>query len=277
MRRSLSQQVRQAFGLREVILVDRRSNTDSVSLGRALARVSAGYFNQCLIGALQGTPSTTEIRVGISWGWGTREVLRELIRMAVPANGSPLLESAPQLDGRVVWSPLLGTLTAEITDREASSVAEGLRAHYGGRVEGFPCAGFARDATRIPKAVEALIGELERAEILLTSATAWTPAIRRDLYRRTGLNPRYFPPPGKAVCLMAGVFLDARGRPVHGDYTVVGIGFDGLASAAARGKVILMCGGNARKAAVLAALRARLVSSLITTTDTGRWLIQQLT
>ena len=267
-----AQQLRQRWNLKEIVLVKRDDDLDSDTLGEVLARVTAGYLNQRIHLVAQ---ETQEIRIGISWGWGSKHVLQELIKM----DEDGLLEKPARLAGTVAWSPLIGIITSEITDREAVIIAEGFCNFYGGKVEGFMCAGFAREGAGKPEAVNNLICKLEEADIILTSAAPWDEDAA--LYKDTGLSREYFPPlparpplPSDAIGLISGVFLNEEGGEVRGDYSIVGLDYNGFQHAAKKGAVILMCGGVKRREAALAALRGGLVSVLITTHQTAEWILQ---
>jgi methylglyoxal synthase/DNA-binding transcriptional regulator LsrR (DeoR family) len=266
-----AQRLRQRWNLKEVVLVKMDDDQDSPELGETLARVAAGYLNQRLLLITQETKNT---RIGIAWGWGSKHVLSELRKMS----DADLLEK-PELAETVVWSPLIGIITSEVIDSEAVMIAGGFCGFYGGKVEGFPCAGFARKDSVLSEDVKKLIRSLEEADIILTSASPWDE--KTTLYQGTGLNrdflpplPTYPPRPEDAIGLISGVFLNHEGKQVVGEYSIVGLGYEGFQRAAANGAVILMCGGNERRKAVLAALRGRLVSVLITTTQTAEWILR---
>lgn len=263
---SLAQTMRQEYKLKEVILVDTGSNQDSNELGSFLARACAGFLNQWLHVA---GDAHSAVRVGVAWGWGMKEVLTQLQTMM----RQRLLDRPRGLPDVLVWSPIIGIITAEMTDEEASMIAEGLRTLYGGSCEGFQCAGFASENARIPKNVADRIEELAEADLIVTSASAWN----RDasLAMNTGLNRTKLPDYTKAIATISGVFLAADGSEVRGEYSIVGLGYDGLRKAASDGRVVVMCGGRMRNPVVLSVLRGRLVSVLITTRQTAEWVLEQ--
>ena len=141
-------------------------------------------------------------------------------------------------------------------------------------MESFPCAGFAREETNMPGAVKELIGKLETADIILTSASPWDE--KASLYKNTGLNSEYFPKLSESVGLISGIFLDANGKEVLGKYTTIGLGYKGFIKAAERGAVILMCGGEDRREILYSSLKARMVSTLITTSKTAKMLLKAI-
>lgn len=268
---NISQQLRQNGGLQEVLTIERTDDGDSDDLGQALARVCAGYLNLRLQQLSEEKKGVEEIiRVGVAWGWGVRQVIGQLKEM----KDAGLIE-IPKFSREIVWSPLIGIITAEITDREAIMIAHRFRDFYGGRVDSLPCAGFARRGEARPGGVTELLTELSKADIVLTSASPWDK--EAALYKNTGLDSQLFPAFGAAVGLVSGVFLDENGEEVPSEYSIVGLDRQGFINAARVGTVILMAGGEKRRRVVLAALRARLSSVLITTSPTAKWLLSEMT
>jgi methylglyoxal synthase/DNA-binding transcriptional regulator LsrR (DeoR family) len=261
---TLAQKLRTKFNLTEAVLVPLRTDDDCDELGTALARACAGFFNHKL--TLQAM-RTVALRIGIAWGWGTKNVLEALKQM----QREGLLVIPPRLSESVRWSPLIGTITAEVTDREASSIAQGFCDFYGGSVEAFPCAGFARRGATMPPHVSRLIEVLENADIILTSGSPWDETAA--LYKNTGLDHKHFPEISEDIGLVSGVFLDQNGKEREGEYTIVGLGYEGFRKAARHGAVILMCGGLKRRNVLRAALRGQLASVVITSTKTAEWIV----
>lgn len=263
---NLAQELRQTWGLQEVLTVKSDDDVDSPELGKALARVCAGYLNLRLHQlSNEKTADGREIRVGVSAGWGVRKVIEQLIDM----KDSGLIEM-PKFSRTIVWSPVIGIITAEITEWEAIMIAHSFRDFYGGRVDSLPCAGFAHHTTARPGGVNELIAELSKADIILASASPWNEDA--TLYKNTGLKHHLFPAIDQAVGFVSGVFLDQNGAEVSGEYSIVGLDREGFISAARAGTVILMAGGEKRWHVVLAALNAGLASVLITTSRTAAWL-----
>lgn len=263
-RKSAAQILRQSYNLREVILINETNEKDSDQLGRALARATAGYINQYLL-YLSGRKD--KIRVGVAWGWGTKAILEELIKLEKDG----VIRKPSRLNDSIIWSPLIGIITAEITDREASTIAQGSCDFYGGRVDGFASAGFAREGTKQSNAISKTISKLKEADLIITTASPWDS--NAALFRNTGLDSQYFPKFSDAIGTISGVFLDSRGFEVRGQYSIVGLDFSSFQNAAKNGAVVLMCGGSSRHEITLAALRGRLVSDLITTSETAKWII----
>ncbi len=261
-----ARRLRREESLEEVITIRRRGDKDSENLGKQLARAAAGYFNQKL---LYLAARKAVIRIGISWGWGSRQVLKELQKM----KGSGLLEISDSLSATLVWSPLIGTITAEVSEGEASVIAEEFSRFYGGSVQDIPGAGFVRRPRKTTRSVRTAIKGLERADLVLTSASPWDE--NASLHRNTGLNPSLFPNPNQAVGTVSGIFLDDDGGEVSGRYVVVGLDYQGFRVAAERGAVILVCGGEERRPILRAALKAKLVSVLITTERSARAFLEE--
>ena len=69
--------------------------------------------------------------------------------------------------------------------------------------------------------------------------------------------------------------MNDKGEELKGAYSIVGLDFEGFRSAAERGAVVLMCGGEKRRKVLLAALRARMASVVITTKATADWILTQ--
>lgn len=266
---NLAQELRQTWGLQEVLTVSRETDMDSDDLGHALARICAGYLNLRLQQiAEEEKDDDDEIRVAVAWGWGVRQVFEQLSVMKDEG-----LIQIPKFSRKIVWSPLIGIITAEITDSEAIMIAHSFCSLYGGRVDSLPCAGFAHRDTVRPGGVNELIEKLSHADIVLTSASPWDKDA--TLYRNTGLKSESFPGFEDAVGLVSGVFLNEEGTEVSGDYSIVGLDRQGFIEAAQTGTVILMAGGEKRKRVVLAALRARLASVLVTSSLTASWLVTE--
>lgn len=270
---NLAQDLRQAYDLHDLILVDGRNNRDGNALGVRLADACAGFFNRRLIDILE---QRDQIRVGIGWGFGPSHVLKKLKLMR---DQGTLEKCDSSTSTRMIrWSPLIGTLTPVITDREASTKSQDFCKFYDfydGEVDGFPCAGFARAAEVIPDRAMRLIEALEQADLILTSASPWDDNTRDDLYKVTGVNPMYFSSDSSAIGLVSGVTFDRNGDEVQGDYRLVGLGMDGYRRAAERGAVILICGGKRRQPVVKALLKAKAVATLVTTVQTARWLLSR--
>jgi len=261
---TLSQRLRSIYGLREVILIDGGNNRDGEDLGKSLARACAGYLNQ----SLHASDANRHTRIGVAWGWGLRRVLTELTTM----HDEKLLRK-PQVTPNLTWTPIIGVITAQMTDQEASMVADGFANFYGGHLERLGCAGFAPAQRTIPADVRDIIANLENADLILTSGSGWDT--EASLASSTGLDTKRLPKFRSVAGIVSGVFLDEDGGEVRGEYEIVGLGYKGLKNAAAKGAVVLMCGGLKRNKIVLSALRARMVSVLISTKNTAEWVLKQ--
>jgi DNA-binding transcriptional regulator LsrR (DeoR family) len=263
---STAQLLREKYDLKEVILAEVDDNKDSDPLGIALARACAGFLNQYMQVAGE---ENKDIHIGVAWGWGMRRVLTELGKM----HTETLLKKPDILPHKLLWSPIIGIITAEVTDWEASMIAEGFRKFYGGQCEQFGCAGFAPKGTAAPQNVAQLINKLQSANLVLTSASAWNK--EASLANNTGLDRAKLPRFKPAIAMISGIFLDEKGEEINGEYSVVGLGRAELQKIRKSGDVVLMCGGNDRNPVVLSALRAKLVSVLITTRQTAEWVLSK--
>lgn len=244
-------------------MIETDDNKDSDRLGAALARACAGFLNQWLHTAGY---ERRRARIGVTWGFLMKQVLNELEEHKV------VLEKPAKLPDVLIWSPIIGIITAEMTDREAGMIADGFRTFYGGQLERFGCAGFALADAKMPTDVAEVIANLENADLVLTSGSPWDP--EAYLAQNTALDRSRLPDFSEAVGTISGVFLDATGKEVRGQYSIVGLGYEGLRKVAQNGEVVLICGGDERSLVVLAALRARLVSVLVTTRQTAEWMLQ---
>jgi methylglyoxal synthase/DNA-binding transcriptional regulator LsrR (DeoR family) len=264
------------YKLNDVVIIDfdekgTESHPDKKNLlGKALARACAGYFHQRLntLGS-----DGKEIRIGVSWGYIVKEVLDQLKEM----KESKLLPETVKPSGPLIWSPLIGNITTEYTDREAAVLADEYNNFYSdafdksGKVETFRSSGFLRGAHDFPKSDLELIKKLEQANLILVSAARWDD--EASLRRISALRKEHFPQPMKdAIGTMSAVFLKANGEPAKENpshYRKVGLGYSGFQAAAKKGSVILVCGGLDRHEVARAALLGRLVSVLITTRQTA--------
>jgi len=263
----LAHRLRQKFKLRDVILVDGKSDKDADDLGTRLARACAGYLHRRLsVTAKKGR----DVRIGVGHGWTIRQVLEELKKM----NSEDLFLKPRPLPGRIIWSPLVGNLTVVFTNREASVIANDFQKYYGGEVEAFQAGGFvdgnATDA--LPKDDERLIQGLAKADLMIVSAAPWNK--NATLIKKTALSHAFFPKFRSALGTMSVVFLDRDGAKVKSSHYAVGLEHEGFQKAAKRGSVILVCGGASRRATALAALRGGLVSVLVTTRRTAEYLLR---
>jgi len=258
----------QKYKLREAIIVDTNEDVDGKKLGKALSRACAGYLFQ----QLMWTVGEDEIiRVGIAHGWVMRQVLKEMIGM----EKGELLRKPSKLSGRVIWSPIIGNLTVEWTDREAAAIANDFKGYFGGEVEAFQSSGLRHAGTKSSLSAEdnALIHELAEAKIILASAAPWNK--EATLFKNTALKTEYFPKFTDAAGVISAIFLDENGKEAESQYSVVGLDYKGFHRAAKRGAVVLMCGGKNHRKIALAALRAGLVSVLITTNATADFLLEE--
>lgn len=263
---SIAELLRKKYRLNEVILAETDDNIDSIPLGTILARTCAGFVNQYIQNAGR---ENKDIRIGVTWGWGMRQVLIELTKM----KNEGVLTKPTELPHKLLWSPIIGILTAEINDWEANMIAEGFRLFYDGQCEQLGCAGFSPKGAIMPQNVKQFIETLQTANLVLTTASAWNASA--SLANCTGLDLNKMPSFERAVGNISGVFLNPAGKEVTGKYTVVGLGRAGFQQVRKTGNVVLMCGGNNRNRVILSALRANLVSVLITTRLTAEWILSE--
>lgn len=264
----LAHSLRQRYGLRDAVIVQVNDDSDSPSLGKALARACAGYFHRRLLTTVREGRQT---RIGIGHGWTPMELMNQL--KVLEKEG--LLRRPPKLAGEVVWSTLVGNLTVVFTDREASVIARSFRDYYGGSVESFHASGFVRTSSShntIPREDQELLKALGSADLILTSAAPWNPSV--TLVKETLLDRASFPEFSKSVGTVSVLFLNQDGKEVKRTHSAVGLGYEGIRRAALNGAVILMCGGRDRRRVAKAALKAGLVSVLVTTSKTAEDLLK---
>ena len=162
---------------------------------------------------------------------------------------------------------------------EAAEIALELQRIYGGRILNIIGAGLEEPPAKEPSPQElALISKLaSESDIILTSASHWHA--QHSLIVRGRHDPQKFPPVGSDVTgLMCGAFLAPNGEPIpkkDTHYRVRGLGYDGFLRAAKRRVVVLVAGGKNRRAVILAALKGKLISVLITTKETAEWLLEE--
>jgi hypothetical protein len=119
------------------------------------------------------------------------------------------------------------------------------------------------------------MARLKSADVIIASASRWgeDPLLLRQLDRDRA--------PESALRATVGtigtILLSEVGRVTLPGYKGVGMDFDGLKKVASSGGVMLMCGGEERRAVALSALRANLISVIFTTQPTADWLLQRST
>lgn len=126
----MTRQLCQKYKLREAVIVNTDDDADGPILGKSLARACAGYFFRRLMVTVKEGKVT---RLGIAHGWSTKQVLEELKEM----QNSGLLQKPPTLSGKVIWSPLIGNITVEWREQEATVIANDFKEYFGGDIETF--------------------------------------------------------------------------------------------------------------------------------------------
>jgi methylglyoxal synthase len=269
----LAQRLREKFGLVEVLIADVSDDIDGDDLGRALCRLCAGYFNRA-IQRLRGVPGA---RVAVSWGWAMRQILEQLEDM----RNAQILEDCSEGPSSITWETAIGRFKADDERLTAEKAAAGFNDFFNGRpdqVECFRSSAYVPDLTGLIEEDSALSAGLPYARLILESAAPWND--ESGLYKRSGLirdNPGLFPDinhPGVAGTI-GGVLLSPAGNEVPTQLKLVGLNFERMRAAAERGAVVLVCGGKSRRSVVRAALWGRLVSVLVTSRQTGEWLLDQ--
>ena len=260
-RENLAQKLRERFaqnGLREAILVEEYDAESDDVIGRRLAHACAGYFHQRLVYESRKSGS---LRIGIAWGQMMNNVLEEV---------KDIFGEAPaQLQASVVFSPLIGFVSARDERWEASEIARRFAEHYCGEAEFFGCAGY-RASGDLPADERRKMGYLKSADLILTGAG---PYSKEAITKLTRLNPDSLPEDHTAAGMICSVLIKPNGKSADFGYTIVGLDYDTLRESAQRGVVVLLCGGKNRQPVARAALEGGLVSVLVTTTKTARHLL----
>ncbi len=265
--RSLNDELRVHFGLQEAVVVsfEGDGDTDSPRLGAALCLAGAGYMQAAVRRLLDDGGG----RIAVSWGWAMNQVLEQLSRLQ---SKDP---SIPPSDGdSLVWSASIANFPSPYV-MNAGTIAGSFRNFFGGEVENFSpgSEGYAEEHT-VHQDDRKLTRLLRTADIVLTSASAWDEDAGLAIHAGPLLITK-LPDFDDAVGNIGGVFLADDGSEVRTAWSIVGLDYDGLRQAAARRAMILIGAGEGRRKVILAALRARLVSVLITSARTAAWLLDQ--
>jgi DNA-binding transcriptional regulator LsrR (DeoR family) len=263
----LSDQLRARFQLNEVVVVDHPGNADSDALGEALCQAAAGYLNEVVV-RLSAQKSA---RIAVSWGWAGDQVVEQLKRLE---NAKCITRQPPGFSQGLIWSASIGNLPSPY-EMNAGTVAKGLAEFFGGTTAEFTygAAGYIDDFSKLEQADLAIIRELPKSDLVVTSASAWDEKSGLAQYGHALRST--FPRFDEAIGTVGGVFLDEEGRDVPTKGRIVGMSHEDLRKAAKRGAVVIIAGGDGRRRVVLAALRQRLASVLITSKETARWLVDQ--
>lgn len=259
-----SDELRVLFGLAEVIVVDHPSDTDSEPLGDALCRAAAGY----LYAAVERLRAQAKVRVAVSWGWASHHVVEQLQALARDRS----IARPVGIGSGFIWCPSIGNLPSPSSPyaMNAGTVATGLAEFFGGATEDFSSGtqGLVDDLGQLTAADERLMRILPTSDLVLTSASAWNPESSIVKYAPESTK-------GVAIGAIGAVQIDEHGREVSSGQHIVGLQYGDLREAAKRGAVVMIAGGENRRHVVLAALRQRLTSVLITSRATAEWLVLQ--
>lgn len=280
MRRNLNKMVRTKFGLDVVITVVHASDKGSDELGQKLAKAAGGFLDE----KIHATGRVgKETRIGVSWGYCLNKVADDRVDQSDSLNerlaGLIPQPEPPGPEGKLIWCPLVGILKPPHPDWEAGNIAEKLGTVYGGDVIAFLQSGIVLPdgfgpASRSRKKVEDFAS---KSDVILTSLSHWHE--EHKLLTQANFEPKRFPLPSSGVAaLMCGVFLASDGSEVPGEenhYRFTGLGYAGFLEAAGRRVVVLVAGGEERRPGILAAIRGKLISSLVTTKMTAEWLLEQ--
>jgi len=279
----IQQRLRRLPGIREIIAIPSEGNDeDSALLGESLARACAGYFHRHIMAlSVQGGEVLLNngYRISVAWGWSCAAILRNILNM----HESGLIDKPEKPLDFLTWSPLIGNITTEATNMEASIIAQRFAEFYGGHYEGFASPGFSTseplaDGT-IGRRDKSLIEALPKSDLVLVSAAPWDSDA--SLLRSKLVTPEKLPGWGRrgdarAIANISTIFIDEHGRDLAADHFTVGMDHSGLREVAGRGGVILVCGGKKRRKALLAAIRGELCSVIVTTQASAEWVALRL-
>ncbi len=267
--------LRASFGLPDAIVAQPTDDTDSDELGTELASLAAAYLDGWL--AKQSREARRlvvkrEVRIAVGHGWVIGQIPKQLARL----RASRILSKFDHDLLSIQWLPAVGNLTVrpESLQRESEHICHAFKRMYGGRVERFLSAGYFKPPPPpiFPEDAR-LMKSLKGADLALVSAAPWEPDEIKKNY--PDLDTAMLPGVDEAVAIVSLAFLRIDGSVAPTRYRFVGLSADDLNEMVKkRGEVILLCGGESRRLAALAALRANLASVLITTRDTAEWLIE---
>jgi methylglyoxal synthase len=282
---NLSQELELRFDLSEVIIVHTDDNKDSERLASALARATAPYFHQRIIDCLR---VKDQPRFAIGHGTTVNQVC-EALRLSIgtiPLAQLPMPQPEVDLNKRITWTSLSGTIQNPSGYLNASTIALKFQELYQGssaetpgfsRVPGlterFDSPAFTRDFHRFADIDQRLKEILPSSDLILTAAAPGKP---NSPLNQGAKSRKPFPRDITPTAIISGVLLDDQGNniPPTNGFTHAGLDFEGLKSAADNGSVIVICGGNLRNAALLAILKAKVVSVLVTTSKSAEWILQ---
>ncbi len=284
---NFNDELRRRFLLREAITVVTDHDDDTFEkpdrrnyIGDRLSSAGAGYLHETLL--FEGK-KRTELQIGVAWGYiqsSVADILEAKTGIEKRRTGSdPSLPTPWPITAKITWYPLVGNVGIAIEPTQAGEIAYRLCASYGGEVRPLGIGGIERPPCTGPSVVEKNYFEelAKKGDIVLTSASPWS--MDHLLFRVGGCDPSNLPPVGPDVAgVIGGVFIDPSGReiariPSH--YRIASLGYEGYRSVASNGRVILVAGGTLRRPVILAALNGGLVSVLVTTRETGKWLLDQ--
>jgi hypothetical protein len=178
-----------------------------------------------------------------------------------------------KLQVRLAWLAAIGNLHFN-PELNAGQIADEMSRFFGGEARRLTENAFVPADHPLSTADEVRIEQLQSADLVLMSAAPWHSG--SGLYVRSGMRPGHvYPLFGEACGTVGGVFVNADGSRVQSDWRMVGLDYADLQSAAAHGNVVLVCGGRERRRVLLAALRGKLTSNLVTSSDTARWLLSE--
>lgn len=283
----LNAKLRTAFQLREAITVDVNHEEDdplqqqhSNHIGEYLALAAAGYFHETL---MHEGGNAKELQIGIAWGFVVSKIADYLeerhSREVEKLNKIGHHENPRKRTARNFWFPLIGNFGLALEASQAGEICHRLCEIYDGIVEPLGIGTIENPPCKGPSPAEQkyFCKLAEKGDVILTSASHWHE--HHLLFRIGRCSPNKLPPVGPQVAgLLAGVFLAPDGSQVPAaleHYRIASLGYEGFQQVASRGRVILVAGGKLHRPVILAALRGKLASVLITTTETGVWLLNR--
>jgi DNA-binding transcriptional regulator LsrR (DeoR family) len=288
--RRLQVKVREAFGLRDVVLVpgfpdmmnpdvpaERRRNLHR-DVRRDMAVEAAAYLDRAVELAWQRAPRG-RYQVGVAWGFTMR-------RVADALRARPRPEKRPD---ELVFVPIIGITSNENRDSiEACTLAVEFAVSYNARGALFGCPAFVRrsemDAVRSIPQIGAMMERIRMSDFVATGLGPIADINEPEEIRLSGDPAQsrmlFQDARAKAVGECCYWLFDREGQEVTDtEYTAMGLGFDGLREIAAdlNRTVMLVVGGDARRIEPLfiALEKAKIANVLVSDTVTACQLLRR--
>ena len=255
-------------------------------MGIALARACAGYFHQKLVTVLD---KKGEARIGIGHGFMPYNVINELEKMKIEG----LIQKPHPQAGKIIWYPLIASFPFVEPHQDAQRIAIKFENFYGleGEIKHFDTHGIVHSSLldtvdidtvgndrNITRQDKDIVKELAKTDIVLVGATTLKKQIDKVKYFIQEQEPL------KKILrdleidrghVISTIILDEKGNNKNIGISAIGIRFEELEEAKENGAVILACGGEEHRDSAYSALKGELISVLITTIETAKFLVKK--